>query len=296
MNHAEAQELLGVESGATPEVIKKAYRKKAAKYHPDTCKDKDAADKFKNVTDAYNFLTKPRAPFEINRAIQFPPLTVNVTLPFVDAILGCKHTVELQIKTRCETCLGNGIFDMNGTCLGCQGRKMVNVNMGSGMSVMTTCNRCFGSGKLLEPCSDCRGECVTTQQKTIHVKIPGGMADGQTIRVLGQGHFTCGMFGKTTDPLFVKIAVTPDPKMKMMGINVHSQIVLPLRDAVHGKELEVDTVHGKRKITIPKLCRHRDQVVIQGDGAVTPHGTGNHVCELDIQYPDNISDLISKSE
>lgn len=300
-------EVLGVSPSSSEEEIKKAYRKLAAKYHPDRNKGPDAEAKAKEINIAYEQLTKkketpqPQPPpvqnvwrASFSRIVQFPPLQVNITIDFAESVLGCKKTINVSRYIRCEKCQGRGGFLTVDNCPSCHGLGHKATRVVGNMTVMDMCSSCEGAGKLFTKCETCDGKAAILTDRSFDVSIPGGIYNDQVIRLSGGGHFQSSPLGVGYSDAFIVISVMPDKEMVLDGINVISTLRVPLMEALTGTTLNVRTVHGDSVVEIPKLSRNKDIVLKKGFGAKHPaFGVGDHAFVLDVYYPDDVSDIVS---
>lgn len=303
-------DILGIDKSASEADIKKAYRKLAAKYHPDVNKDSDAEAKFREVTTAYQTLTNPSKPqpqVEQNpqpqhrtvwrhttmRSIQFPPLQAKVEIDFAESVLGCKKSIQVSRYIKCDACSGQGGFSTVDSCPACKGLGHKAVRSNGYMTVMDMCILCEGSGKVFEKCKTCSGQGALLTDMGWDVSIPGGIYDDQVIRLGGGGHFQSSPLGTGYSDAFILVKVRPDQDMTLDGINVISTVRISLLEALTGSEQKVRTVRGDTVIQIPKLSKNKDTIVKKGFGVVRGPASGDHVFILDVSYPDDVSNIVS---
>lgn len=317
MNSQQAYSILGLTSNASEEDIKKKYRELAKQYHPDNKKTGNA-DKFKEITSAYEVLTKPApAPPPANtwnpfaginwNPYQSPsahyneePIELEIKLSFIEAVKGLKKEIKYNREAKCQTCNGQGIKIENNGCTECGGKgrvtETVKTKMGSSVMIKT-CGKCHGRVNSSN-CNVCNGQGTNHSEVSVNVNLPGGLQDGNILRLNNMGNYV-GSFGPMenyTDTL-LHIRVVPDPTMKLEDNDVVSQLSISLQEAVLGCTKDVKTINGIHCLKIPEMVRHKEELTINGLGVPFK---GNHRVILNVDYPTNIKKLVeqidSKSE
>lgn len=308
MNNKQAYEILGIDSSASEDEIRKAFRQQAAKHHPDKNKDPGAVDRFKEINNAYKFLTTPKDPgsdfvsrswnsgISVVRHIQHPTLVIRLELSFQEAVLGCSKSIPMARQFKCEACGGNGFFSTHDNCSGCDGKGRKVAVQGT-VTVVMNCPQCQGIGRQQNDCSECLGVGTKLTEKNFDVSLPGGLLDGQSVRLKGGGHYQSTPFGAGYSDAYISAKVNPEPNMRLVGPNVISTLELPLLEAVKGTTKTVTTVHGECELEIPRCSRNKDEVIKKGKGAVMQMSTtGDHIFVLDVKYPDDIEKLTKALE
>lgn len=304
MNSHEAYALLGLHNNASEADINSAFRKKAAKLHPDVNKSENAEADFKKLNEAYQLLLKPKNKpkaeypqytywnININNDIfsftRQPKASVDIS--FIESIIGVKSKkVSYNRKVCCTDCSGKRIIikeDINKTCDKCNGKKFR--TYGDDAKEMP-CNSCRGTGHLIirDVCQSCSGSGSKYTESTVNVSIPPGITDNEILMVRGGGDFLSGE--NTYADASIKIRVLSDKDMKRQGNNVVSVLKISLLEALTGCLKQVRTVTGDKTLKIQPGRKHADQIVAQGLG-VFP--VGSHIFILDVQYPDDLDGLI----
>lgn len=293
-------EILGIDKTASEEEIKKAYRALALKHHPDHNKDPNAANTFDQITKAYNELLesknkksqKSNKAISFIRVIQYPLLKCEVSLTVADAALGCKKNIQVSRYIKCESCDGQGGFFTIDVCDGCQGAGR-HVRQERGMFIIAVnCPLCEGVGQKFEKCTTCSGQGTTLKESSFDVVIPGGVNHSQIIKLRGAGHYASSALGFGYSDIMIVLSVVND-QFLLEGLDVISTLEITLLEALEGTNKKIHTVHGESNVEIPKLSKNKDRIIKSGFGSKHPvDGTGNHVCILNIKYPDKVDSLI----
>ncbi len=205
-------------------------------------------------------------------------LRVNLTISFQEAMAGCEKEISLNRSEACDACHGTGCA--SGTtaeiCPDCHGTGQVRIQRGGGgfaFSTTAPCQRCRGTGKIIhQPCPNCHGDGQVRHQKKIKVRIPAGIDDGQTISMRGQGN--SGVNGGPSGDLLVAISVIPDPRFQRDGNDLYLEQPIFFTQATLGAELQIDTIDGKVKYTIPAGTQTGTTFRLRGKGAPSIHGRG----------------------
>lgn len=269
-------EALGLKEGATTKEIKKAYREKALECHPDTNPgDVEAEEKFKKISEAYAILTGKEKPkpqhkqgFSRRNHNQRPAQFVNkgrtihieVSIPMEKAYSGGRQTVTFQAYNKCVPCDGVGGTGIS-VCNQCNGNGMTQEG-----PFVFMCNNCRGSGKLFaNTCTTCHGNGKVVGNKTIDVQITKGTTDKSVAMGHGVGNYVQG--GVEGDVLFI-IRIESHPIFTLEGMDLKRDVDIPYLDVMLGRELEFNTLNGKVKITIPKLCEPNKVFRLKGKGFI----------------------------
>ena len=304
-------EVLGIQKGASEDEIKKAYNKLARKYHPDMNPgDKEAEEKFKEVNEANEVLSDPekKARYDQfgfagvdpnygagagggaygggfggqrrnpNAPQRGESIRASVSISFTEAAFGCEKSVTIERSEQCPTCKGSGCAP--GTtpeiCPDCHGSGTVQTRRQTPMGVFASngpCRKCGGTGRLIhQPCSDCRGSGAVRKRRTIKVNIPAGIDHGQTISLRGQGG--AGKNGGPAGDLLITVMVQPHEIFRRDGVDVFCEAPITFTQAVLGAELEIPTIDGKVKYSIPEGTQTGTVFRLKGKGVPVLNGRG----------------------
>jgi molecular chaperone DnaJ len=202
----------------------------------------------------------------------------SLTVDFVEAAFGCEKAVTVDREEPCATCHGNGCA--KGTtpevCSTCHGSGVVQTRRQTAMGVFAStnpCPKCGGKGKIIhQPCPDCRGAGLLRRRKTIKISVPAGIDNGQTISLRGQGH--AGRNGGPAGDLLVTIMVRPHNIFRREGTSVFCEAPITFAQAVLGAELEIPTIDGKVKYSIPEGTQTGTVFRLKGKGIPSLNGRG----------------------
>lgn len=313
MKKKDAYTTLGIAETATPEEVKKAFKKLAVKYHPDTNKAPDAEAQFKKVNEAYQNIennTFDDAPpnfggmpfsgninfqdllggfgFGNQRRQQYSPppadIKLDQTISFKESILGCKRELTYACDVMCNKCEGNGEYLIDNGCATCKGRGRI-VGQQGNMFFERTCNKCGGKVKS-EKCVPCMSKGKIASQRTITISVKPGITDGSVLRLMGVGNFGSN-FGYSN--VFVSIKVTPEPNLTLQGNDVVTNVDISLLEALTGCSKKIITIDGEQEVTIPAATKNKDEVILSTLGV---DRKGNERVIININYPQDTSKLI----
>lgn len=197
-----------------------------------------------------------------------------VTLDFVDSVEGKTVPIQMVSNDACETCHGTGAKagTMPKVCPTCQGSGMTTSASGGVFAVSEPCRDCRGRGLIVEdPCPVCGGSGRARSTRTMQVRIPAGVTDGQRIRVKGKGG--AGENGGGPGDLYVVVHVRPHPVFGRSGDNLTITAPITYAEAALGAEIEVPTLTGSKvRLRIPagtpngRTFRARGKGVTRSDG------------------------------
>ncbi|MEH1098654.1 molecular chaperone DnaJ [Micromonospora sp. CPCC 205561] len=214
-----------------------------------------------------------------------------VALDFGDAVRGVTLPLTLRAPGVCDTCHGDGAKPgtQPRTCPVCHGAGVTNRNQGS-FSFSEPCRNCQGVGTIVEEkCPECQGTGGVTKTRTLNVRFPAGVADGQKIRLTGRGE--PGSRGGPAGDLFVHVKVRPDELFGRTGDDLTLTVPVTFAEAVLGTDLRVPTLDGAVTLRVPpgtpsgRVLRARGKGVVRRDGRA-----GDLLVTLDVMVPARVSD------
>ena len=222
-------------------------------------------------------------------------IRLSLAISFEEAAFGCEKEVGVDRMEQCSTCHGDGCAPGTSpeTCPDCHGTGQVQVRRQTPMGVFATsspCARCGGKGRIIhQPCPDCRGTGSVRKRRTIQVSIPAGIENGQTISVRGQGN--AGKNGGPAGDLLVTITVRPHELFRREGTSVLCEAPITFTQAVLGAELEIPTIDGKVKYTLPEGTQSGTTFRLKGKGipSINGRGRGDQYVTVYIETPKNLN-------
>ncbi|MFL6138463.1 MAG: molecular chaperone DnaJ [Frankiaceae bacterium] len=342
---------LGVPKDASAADIKKAYRKLARTYHPDSNKgDRAAEEKFKEISEAYAVLSDEakRKEYDEARALfgtggfRVPrgggqgggttfdlgdlfggggggsgsgglgdlfggifggggrrpaqprrggDIESEVTLSFAEAVDGVTVPLRLTAPASCATCHGSGARPgtVPRVCPNCSGTGMASRNLG-GFSLGEPCRECRGTGRLIDdPCPTCHGDGQVRAERTLTVRIPAGVADGQRIRLKGKGQ--PGDRGGPNGDLLVTVHVTADRLFGRSGDNLTLAVPVSFPEAALGATVKVPTLGGSPvTLKVPAGTASGRTFRVRGKGVPRRDGTrGDLLVTVEVAVPQKVS-------
>ena len=222
-------------------------------------------------------------------------IRASVAISFTEAAFGCEKEVTLERSEQCSACKGNGCAP--GTtpeiCPDCRGTGTVMRAQRTPFGVMQSqmpCQKCGGTGKIIhQPCQECHGSGSVRHRRTIKVSIPAGIDDGQTISLRGQGH--AGRNGGPSGDLLITIMVRPHDIFRREGTAVFCEAPITFTQAVLGGELEIPTIDGKVKYSIPEGTQTGTVFRLKGKGipVLNGRGRGDQYVTVTIETPTNLN-------
>ena len=222
-------------------------------------------------------------------------IVVSLSISFMEACKGLVHDIEINRIEECEECGGSGAKKgtQAKTCPDCHGTGKVNVRQQTVFGMMQStraCSKCMGKGKIIDsPCPKCNGSGVYQKKVTISVNIPAGISDGQTIRLSGKGN--AGTNGGPRGDLKVRISVRPDRVFERDGDNIIVEVPLTYTQAALGAEIDIPTIDGTMKYTIPAGTQPGKVFTIRGKGVqhCQRNGRGDELIQVSIEVPTNLN-------
>ncbi len=214
-------------------------------------------------------------------------LRYNLEISLEDAARGTETKIRVPTRDTCETCSGSGA--KAGTqptaCPTCGGQGQVRMHQGI-FSIQQTCPRCSGIGKIIrDPCAPCQGSGRVKGSKTLSIKIPAGVDEGDRIRLTGEGE--AGVNGGPTGDLYVVVRVKPHPVFAREENDLHCEMPVSFTCAALGGEIEIPTLEGTAKVRVPAETQTGKVFRLRGKGikGVRTHAYGDLLCKVVVETP-----------
>jgi molecular chaperone DnaJ len=201
-------------------------------------------------------------------------LETEVSLSFQQAIDGAQVPLSIPTSQPCPTCRGTGAKPGTSpkVCPVCNGRGIESQSQGI-FSISQPCSNCGGAGTVIEdPCPTCGGTGAQRSVKRLRVNVPAGVRDGSRIRLAGKGE--SGPSGDAGD-LYVITRVADSPVFKRSGENVEVEVPLSIPEAIRGAVIEVPTLHGTKRLRVPRGTKHGTVQRLRGEGPPRLGGKGS---------------------
>ena len=342
--------ILGVNKGASKDEIKKAFYKLAHKYHPDKKGGNEA--KFKEVNEAYQILSDDQkrskydqfsagggsafdggfdgfsagggpasgwdfsgfqngeAGFDFGnlndifsefftsgmggrQARRGRDISTEIQITFADAVFGTNRKILITKTSNCHTCKGSGAKEgtVMETCKRCNGQGKIRETKRSFLGTISStklCEECLGAGEVpKEVCHTCKGKGVMKREEEISIVIPAGIRDGEMVRMAAMGE---AVSKGTAGDLYIKINVAPHPTFKRDGHDLVMTLNLKLSDAMLGTKIPIETLDGNIEVTVPEGVSVNEILRVRGKGVPIAKGKrGDLLIKLNIKLPNKLS-------
>jgi len=218
-------------------------------------------------------------------------LRYNLEVTLEEAARGTETRVRIPAMEECETCKGTGAKP--GTqptqCTTCSGHGQVRMQQGF-FSIQQTCPRCHGTGKMIpNPCQPCSGSGRVKKQKTLSVKIPSGVDEGDRIRLSGEGE--AGVNGGPAGDLYVVIHIKSHQVFTRDHNDLHCEMPISITTAALGGDIEIPTLEGYAKIKVPAETQSGKVFRLRGKGikGVRSASHGDLLCHVIVETPVNLT-------
>ncbi len=219
----------------------------------------------------------------------------SMRIDFMESVFGTTKTVKLNMEEECQTCHGSGAHSSEDikTCSTCSGTGHVTQQQRTAFGVFESrgvCPTCSGTGKeITKYCETCSGKGYNSRNVEIDIKIPAGMISGGQVRVEGKGER--GINGGPHGDLYVEILVKAHKYFVRQGNNVHLEVPISSVDATLGTTIEVPTVHGDVKLTIPAGTQPNSRLRVKDKGIqdLRTGQLGDQIVTVIVEIPKKLS-------
>ncbi len=322
-------EVLGLSRDASESEVKAQFRKLAAKHHPDrNPADADAAERFKEINQAYQILSNPKTRSTYDRfgAEAFAPggagfsdfsgfetifgdilgafgfrgggdkglLKHRLKLTFEEAVNGCEKSIEVERIDLCEVCHGSGAAPGSATplCSVCGGRGRVRFQQGLlPFAMERPCQNCRGTGRIpTVRCAQCEGTGLEKRLRSIVVTIPAGVESGATKIIEGAGNRPSPH--APAGPLELIVEVAPHPFFRRMDDDIICTVPVSFTQAALGGQIQVPTLSGKINLKVPPATQPGSVLRVRGKGVPRRRGVGrgDQLIEIKLEVPVRLND------
>lgn len=224
-------------------------------------------------------------------------LRVDIEIEFEESVFGCQKEIKIDHLETCEACKGSGSEPGSKptTCPTCGGSGKVQQTTQTILghfTQITTCPDCGGKGvKIQNPCKACKGHGRVEKEKSVDLKIPAGVDNGNKMRVSQEGD--AGKNGGPAGDLYVVLHVKPSDYFKREGFNVYTKLEVTPAQAVLGDEITIKTLDGEKQINVPSATQSGNQIKLKGAGVPFLGRTnqrGDHIVIVEVVTPSHLSD------
>jgi molecular chaperone DnaJ len=219
-------------------------------------------------------------------------LRYDLELDLEQAVFGHEASVEFATLGECETCNGSGASpgSKTVTCDTCNGAGQVRMQQGF-FAVQQPCPRCKGRGQIIsQPCDSCLGQGRVRRSKTLSVKVPAGVDNGDRIRLAGEGE--AGRNGGPAGDLYVEIRVREHPIFERDGSHLSCEVPVSFAAAALGGTVEVPTLGGNVDLKVPAETQSGRVFRLREKGVKPVRGgaTGDLFCRIVVETPVNLTE------
>ncbi|MET0303283.1 MAG: molecular chaperone DnaJ [Microbacteriaceae bacterium] len=318
---ADHYDVLGVSREATPEEIKKAYRRLARELHPDVNPSEDAAERFKQVTHAYDVLSdaQQRERYDMgdqagfggggnfgfgdifetffgaaqrsqgprSRTERGQDALLRIEVDLDEVVFGTSRDVEVDTAVRCETCQGSCCAPGTSpvTCDICRGSGQIQRAVRSLLgNVMTSspCGTCRGYGTVIpNPCATCAGQGRVRAKRSIPVDVPAGVDTGMRIHLPGEGE--AGPAGGGNGDLYLEVKVRHHDTFSRNGDDLLATLEVQMTDAVLGTTTTLTSLDGEVPLTLKPGTQSAEIITVKERGITRLRGGGRGDLKIGVQ-------------
>ena len=210
-------------------------------------------------------------------------LRYDMEIAFEESARGVETAVQIPRRETCEACKGSGSAPGSSptVCPQCSGRGQIRYQQGF-FTVAQTCRQCGGAGRVItKPCSECRGAGQVSKQRKLTVRIPAGIANGQRLRLYGEGE--AGAMGGPPGDLYVVVHVQEHPVFQREGDDLFCRVPVTFPVLALGGEISVPTLDGPEKLEVPEGTQTGHVFRLRGKGMPSVNGRGHGDLHVAVQ-------------
>lgn len=262
----------------------------------------DFNDIFSNFSDIFGDFGGRQQGKKRSAAQRGSDIRYNLEISLEEAYRGVNEKITFSIPSSCSSCNGSGA--QNGEaptdCGTCKGSGKIRAQQGF-FIVERACTSCAGTGQIIKnPCKSCGGQGRLNKEKTLSVKIPAGVEEGNRIRLSGEGE--AGVRGGPSGDLYVYISIRKHQFFSRKGDDIHFEVPIKFTTAALGGSVEIPTIDGtKAKLQIPEGAQNGDQFRLKSKGMTVMNAGGRRgdmYVKINIETPVKLSkeerDLLQK--
>ena len=218
-------------------------------------------------------------------------LRFDLEISFDESFTGTETTIQIPREENCDTCKGSGAAPGTSkeTCAQCRGTGQLRYQQGF-LVVARTCGNCGGTGQVVKtPCPACRGRGRVAKDRRVTVKIPPGIAEGQRLRLHGEGEH--GTQGGPTGDLYVVVHVKPHDIYQREGDDLFVEVPVPFPTMAMGGAFDVDSPGGVIRVDVSAGTASGTMLTFRGKGmpSVTGRGKGAFHVRVVVDVPRKLS-------
>ncbi len=221
-------------------------------------------------------------------------LETQVELTLAEVASGVERTIEFEKQDLCDVCKGSGAKPGSSpvVCVQCGGQgRVAQQGFGGMFRMVTTCPNCRGRGTIVKDrCPSCSGSGRKMCKRTVSVKIPAGVHDGQAVRIIGEGE--AGGVGAPPGDLHCYIAIKPHPIFSRHNNDLVCQVPISFTQAALGGTVEVPTLKGSENLELPSGTQHGEVLKLKGKGLpdIRSHRQGDELVQILVEIPRKLTD------
>jgi molecular chaperone DnaJ len=214
-------------------------------------------------------------------------LVYELHITLEEAFHGVVKEIKISAPAVCSSCRGSGARKGSGPvkCAKCDGSGVSSMQHGF-ITMQQPCSTCRGQGTVIkDPCPQCHGQGRVQERKTLSVKIPAGVDNGDRIRLTGEGE--AGRNGGSSGDLYVQIHVKKHPIFHREGTDLLTEVPISFDVAVLGGQIDIPTLEGHVSLKIPAETQTGKMFRLRGKGikSIRRHAPGDLLCRVVVETP-----------